>query len=274
MTTPSRKSSGNKTTSVVASFLDTSRPNTARIFNYFLGGTANFEVDRKAAQEIEKIIPAISKWVRLRHAFVQDAAQLLYADGFRQFLDLGSGMPTEDHIHAFLADARIVYSDINPVAVSYGNSLFADLENVIFIDGNAASVETILEKTAVQSRIHTNEKTAIGLNSVSLFISAQDHRQLSQTLYDWAHPDSKIFLILQTIEKESEQYQEFLKINAKAGLPLQLRSFDQMVEILKPWRIIHKEPAISFLGLPNDFFDQTDPSRFEFSFHAVILDKS
>ena len=116
-----------------SAFLDTSLPNVARIFDYLVGGTANFEVDRQAAAEMLKILPSLRKWTRLRRAFIQEAAQILYSEGFTQFLDLASGVPSNDHLHAFAPDCRIVYSDINPVAVSYGRSLFSDQENIAYI---------------------------------------------------------------------------------------------------------------------------------------------
>jgi hypothetical protein len=258
----------------VSPFLDTTRPNTARIFNYLLGGTANFEIDRQAADEMLKVLPLLDKWVRIRHAFVQEAAQSLYKEGFRQFLDLGSGMPTEDHMHAFLTDAHIVYSDINPVAVSYGNSLFANLEKVAYIHGNVLATETILETTAVRKLFDAQQKTAIGLNSVSIFISAKDHKQLSQALYDWAAPGSQIFVLFQTLEQATEQYEQFLAINSQAGLPIQLYSFAEMTELLSPWQITHNEPVAKFLGLPDDYIRESDKANFGFSFNAVFLTKN
>ena len=108
-------------------YLDTAVPNKARIFDYLLGGDANFKADRAAAAKISRIIPSLPKWVRLRRAFVQEAAYTLYQNGFNQFLDLGSGMPTENDLHVAVPKANIVYSDTNPVAVSYGQSLFAEL---------------------------------------------------------------------------------------------------------------------------------------------------
>ncbi|NKQ34180.1 MAG: hypothetical protein HF973_01040 [Chloroflexi bacterium] len=159
-----------------AAFLDTTIPNTARIFDYLAGGMSNFEVDRQAGEEMLKIIPSLRKWVRLRRAFIQEAAQRLTSDGYTQFLDLASGMPTEDHIHAFAPDARVVYSDINPVAVSYGDSLFADLVNVAYIRGNANELDQLLTAREVRRLIDREKRVAIGLNALFLFLSESESK--------------------------------------------------------------------------------------------------
>ncbi|NJN55503.1 MAG: hypothetical protein HC804_12560 [Anaerolineae bacterium] len=110
--------------------MNTEVPNLARIFDYLAGGSINYEIDRQAAEAMLTIIPSIGKWVRLRRAFIQEAASQLHAAGFRQFLDFGSGMPADDHIHAFAPDAHVVFSDLNPVAISYGQSILQTMKKL------------------------------------------------------------------------------------------------------------------------------------------------
>ena len=259
--------------STLSPFLDTTKPNTARIFNYLLGGSAHFEVDRQAAHQLLTVLPSLDKWVKLRHAFGLEAAYVLYEKGFRQFLDLGSGMPTDDHMHTFLPDSRIIYSDINPIAVSYGNSLFAELQNVSYIHGDASKIENILHASPVRRLINMQQRVAIGLNSVSIFLSEEANQQLSQKLYDWAPIGSTIFVVFQTLEKSTYQYEEFLAINRQAGLPLQLYTLQQSIDMLKPWDLNQLEPITDFLGLPDDFVSESDRASFGFAFHAAFLDK-
>ncbi len=83
----SEKNNPPQTTLDSSVFLDTSVPNLARIFDYLAGGITNFEADRQAAAQMLQIIPSLGKWVRLRRAFVQEAASQLHQAGFRQFLD-------------------------------------------------------------------------------------------------------------------------------------------------------------------------------------------
>ena len=259
--------------SSLSPFLDTTKPNTARIFNYLLGGSAHFKVDRQAANRLLSVLPSLDKWVRLRHAFALEATHVLHAQNFRCFLDLGSGMPTDDHIHTFLPNSHIIYSDINPIAVSYGNSLFAELENVFYIHGDVAKIKDILQTPPVQKLKNRHQKIAIGLNSIPIFLSEAANQSLSQALYDWAPPNSKIFVVLQTLETSTSQYEEFLAINRKAGLPLQLYTLQQSIDMLKPWQLSRIEPIVDFLGLPHDFVSESDRASFGFAFHAAFLDK-
>ncbi len=256
-----------------SAFLDTSLPNVARIFDYLVGGTANFEVDRQAANEMLKIMPSLRKWVRLRRAFIQEAAQLLRQEGFTQFLDIASGMPSDDHLHTIVADKRIVYSDVNPVAVSYGRSLFSNQENIAYIRGNALEPESILMAPEVLKLIHMEEPVAIGLNGIQLFIRPEQTQNLATTLYEWAPNGSKLFLVFQThgeIENP-EGYEEFLDLCRRANLPIRLNTLEESVEILRPWHPSLVEPITQFLGLPADFITDEDRSDINMAFYAAFF---
>ncbi len=270
MTTPVNTAPG------AAAFLDTTIPNTARIFDYLAGGAANFEADRQAAGEMLKLIPSLRKWVRLRRAFIQEAARRLYAAGFRQFLDLASGMPTEDHVHTFAPDARVVYSDINPVAVSYGDSLFADLVNVAYIRGNARELPQLLTAREVRRLIDRQEKVAIGLNALFLFLGETASSQVSRQLYAWAAPGSRLFLVFQTKGEDaagSEPYRQFVKLTQQAYLPIQLHTLAENLAFTVPWQPVLVEPITQFLGLPDDFITEADQEGIGMAFYAAILEK-
>lgn len=256
-------------------FLDTSTPNVARIFDYMAGGTANFEVDRVAAEAMLNVIPSLSKWVRLRRAFIQEAAHQLYEAGFRQFLDFGSGMPADDHIHAFAPQASIVFSDINPVAVSYGQSIFTDADNIAYIRGDIRNIQQIFLAPEVRQLINLDQPVAIGLNAISLFLSEQDNQQLAQALHEWAPAGSKIFMVFQTRGDKPmpEAYDQFRSMCRSAGLPVELYTYDQYIKMMQPWQPGNITPIAEFLGLPDDFITVEDQTEIELAFYAAILRK-
>lgn len=254
-------------------FLDTSVPNVARIFDYMVGGTTNFEVDRQAAAEMLKILPSLRKWVRLRRAFIQEAAHILHKEGFTQFLDIASGMPSDDHIHAFAPGCRIVYSDINPVAVSYGRSLFSNHETIAYIRGNGREPEAIVRAPEVLKLIHMDKPVAIGLNGVQLFMPASDVRHMAQTFFEWAPVGSKLFLVFQTHGKmeDPENYYRFQDLCRQAQLPVELNTLADSVEMLNPWHPSLVEPITQFLGLPEDFITKEDGEGINMAFYAAFL---
>lgn len=256
-------------------FLDTAVPNTARIFDYLLGGASNFEADREAAEELLQIAPSLRKWVRLRRAFIQEAAHTLNTAGFTQFLDLGSGMPTENHLHASVPEANIIYSDINPVAVSYGQSLFAEFVNIDYIYGNVHHINQILTAPSVRRLIDLREKAAIGLNALPIFQTETQNKHLAEALYAWAHPQSQIFVVFQTYAgpTQAERYKKALRLSQMAGLPMQLYTLDQTIAMLRPWQPSRIQPLTQFLGLPDDFITPADREGIGLSFYAAFLTK-
>ncbi len=258
-----------------STLLDTTLPNLTRIFDYLVGGTAHFEVDRQAAKEMLKLIPSLRKWTRLRRAFIQEAAQILHDEGFTQFLDFASGMPSNNHLHNFAPNCRIVYSDINPMAVSYGRNLFSAQANIAYIRGNGIMPNSILSAPEVLKLIHLDKPVAIGLNGLPLFMMPEQTHHLAQTIYEWAPTGSKLFLVLQTHGTLTlpEKYFQFLELCKRAYLPIQLSTLEESLKMLQPWQPTLVEPITHFLGLPDEFISEADREGIDMAFFAAILQK-
>ncbi|MCL4265405.1 MAG: SAM-dependent methyltransferase [Anaerolineae bacterium] len=269
------ENSGPTTSPASAIFLNTDVPNLARIFDYLAGGSINYEIDRQAATAMLSLIPSLAKWVRLRRAFIQEAASQLHDAGFRQFLDFGSGMPADDHIHAFAPEARVVFSDLNPVAISYGQGLFAGQERVAYIRGDVRQIEQIFAAPEVRRLINRQQPVAIGLNGVILFLNDEDNRRMAQALYDWAPVGSKIFMVFQ-VRAEREMpaaYEQFRQMCRAAGLPIELYTYSQSVAMMHPWRPANIQPIVDFLALPPDFITPEDETDIGLAFYAAFLEK-
>ena len=103
-------------------------PNVARIYDYLLGGKDNFPADRDAAREIMRQIPNSAVACRDNRAFLGRAVRYLAAEkGIRQFLDIGSGLPTARNVHEIAQhaspDARVVYADYDPVVITHARAM-------------------------------------------------------------------------------------------------------------------------------------------------------
>ena len=107
--------------------VDTSSPNVARMYDYFLGGAANFAVDREAAERALAVTPEIGRFARMNRWFLGRVVRYLCDQGIDQFLDLGSGVPTVGNVHEIAhqrnPDARVAYVDLEPVAVAHARAL-------------------------------------------------------------------------------------------------------------------------------------------------------
>ncbi|TYC07135.1 SAM-dependent methyltransferase [Micromonospora sp. WP24] len=110
------------------STIDTSVPHSARIWNYWLGGKDNFEADRMAGDQVRSIFPAMVETARQSRAFLTRAVRFLAGEaGIRQFLDLGTGLPTADNTHQVAQrvrpDSRVVYVDNDPMVLAHARAL-------------------------------------------------------------------------------------------------------------------------------------------------------
>src|SRR5215218_9606597 len=110
--------------------IDISVPSVSRMYDFYLGGSHNFEVDREAARKAIEIMPGLPKIMQANRAFMRRAVRYAVDHGVTQFLDIGSGIPTFGNVHevaqAASPGARVVYVDNDPVAVAHARALLAD----------------------------------------------------------------------------------------------------------------------------------------------------
>jgi len=147
---------------------DSSRPNAGRMYDYFLGGDHNFDIDRQAAQRVLEISPFMPDFMRLVRWFLGEATRRLCAEGFDKFLDFASGLPTMDHIHEVAPQGtKVIYSDIDPVTVAYAQ----ENPEIRFVHCDAGKSEELLNSGVVDEVFGNDRKVAIGFNGVAWFLS-------------------------------------------------------------------------------------------------------
>lgn len=125
----------------------TEQPNAARMYDYFLGGSHNFAADRAAAEGLLAVAPDARDNARENRAFLRRVVGHLLDQGVRQFLDLGSGIPTAGNVHeiAHARDplARVVYVDVEPIAVEISRHLLADIPNAAVVHADLREPATV-----------------------------------------------------------------------------------------------------------------------------------
>jgi SAM-dependent methyltransferase len=153
----------------------------ARIYDYYLGGIHNFPADQEAARQVIAHYPFIPAAARANRAFLQRAVQYLIAAGIRQFLDIGSGIPTEGNVHEIAqradAQSRIVYVDIDPVAVAESRQLLDGNPLATAIHGDLRRPQAILDHPAVRGLLDFTQPVGLLLAAVLHFVpdDAQAH---------------------------------------------------------------------------------------------------
>ncbi|MEV4202137.1 SAM-dependent methyltransferase [Micromonospora globbae] len=146
----------------------------ARIYDYYLGGTHNFPADREAAQAMLQVLPLGPQLARTNRAFLRRAVRHLAESGVRQFLDVGSGIPTEGNVHEIVQqvapDARVVYVDIDPVAVAESLELLEGNELATAITGDLRDPRSILSHPQVTSMLDFTRPIGLLLGAVLHFV--------------------------------------------------------------------------------------------------------
>lgn len=158
--------------------IDIDRPSPARVYDYHLGGSHNFSADRQAAERIAAIMPELPLIMRANRAFLGRAARHLVDAGIRQFLDLGSGIPTADNVHSIVQrsapDARVVYVDTDPVAVAHGRAILDDNPNVAATQADMRDVGGLLAQPEVREMIDFDQPVGVLMVAVLHFVPDRD----------------------------------------------------------------------------------------------------
>jgi O-methyltransferase involved in polyketide biosynthesis len=133
--------------------LDETRPHSARIWNYWLGGKDNFAIDRQVGEQVMKMLPSIVEQARADRAFLGRAVTFLAGEaGIRQFLDIGTGLPTAENTHEvaqrIAPDAKIVYVDNDPLVLVHARALLTSAPEGVtdYVESDLAEPEKILRE--------------------------------------------------------------------------------------------------------------------------------
>jgi SAM-dependent methyltransferase len=179
--------------------VDTKRANVARVYDYWLGGSHNFLADQDVARAIVAVEPKMREIARANRQFLGRAVRYLATAGIHQFLDIGSGIPTEGNVHevAQHADpgARVVYADVDEVAIAHSKAILAGNENAAIVAADLREPEKILANDEVRRLIDLGQPTGLLLMVVLHFIAdAEDPWRIVATLRDALAPGSYLVL--------------------------------------------------------------------------------
>ena len=222
------------------SIIDDSRPNAGRMYDYSLGGSHNFEVDRQATEQVLKLIPFASKYARLQRWALQDiAVELTEKRGYDLIIDFASGLPTNDHIHQIApAGTTVIYSDHDPVIVEYAREILKDTPNVYFFEAKVGEPEALLNRPEVQEILAGRRKVGFVIWGVSGFLPDEDIIHTARYLYDWAAPGSCLAFNAQMADiVDTPATNQVKAIYEQMGTKTYLRPLEQFDELLQPWQL-------------------------------------
>lgn len=145
--------------------VDIDTPSTARIYDYLLGGSHNFESDRAFARKLIGVCPFVRELAILNRRFLMTAVRWLAAQGVTQFLDLGAGLPAAGSVHEIVRevnpDAKVVYVDSDPVAIAHGELMVNALPGVAYIDADFTRPRTVFAHELTRATLDSQVPTAV-----------------------------------------------------------------------------------------------------------------
>ena len=163
-------------TEQVPAGVDPTRPSPARMYDYMLGGTRNLQVDRDATELFIAQFPDLLDAASANRGFLRRAARLMaVTHGIRQFIDVGSGLPTQNNthetVHQVAPDARVVYVDVDPMVLYYSRELLADNGTTAVIQADLRDPDTVLGSADLRRLIDFSQPVGLLMTAVLQFVA-------------------------------------------------------------------------------------------------------
>lgn len=242
------------------------KPSSARIYDYLLGGYHNFEVDRVVAERFRELLPNIPLYMQANRAFLRRVVRFLVEEGVDQFLDMGSGIPTVGSVHEVAQkinpSARVVYVDLDPVAVRHSEEILRGNPNATVIRADVRQPESILANPEVRRLLDPEKPTAVLFLAMLLFVTDDAKAySLVGNLRDVLAPGSYVAISHPTGDDiPRDQIEQAEALYESTGNPISVRTYEQVEKFFAGLELV--EPGLVYVSRwrpegPEDlFFDQ------------------
>ncbi|MFC3500507.1 SAM-dependent methyltransferase [Micromonospora krabiensis] len=228
--------------------IDIERPSVARMYDYYLGGSHNFAADRAAAQAMVAAVPEAPLMAQANRAFLRRAVQFLVDEGVRQFLDIGSGIPTVGNVHEIAQraapESRVVYVDVDPVAVAHSREILDGNARTAVVQEDLRRPDRILAHPDVRRLLDFDQPVAVMIVAVLHFVpDADGPAALLRTLREALAPGS--FLVLSQASddgRSEEERAEAERVYRRTDSPLSVRSRAELTALFDGFELV--EPGV------------------------------
>ncbi|HEU5356347.1 MAG TPA: SAM-dependent methyltransferase [Actinocrinis sp.] len=237
---------------LTADQIDTSVAHPARMYDYYLGGRDNYEVDRDAAERIISALPTIVDGARANRAFLHRAVHTMVAEhGIRQILDIGTGIPTSPNTHevaqAVEPTTRVVYVDNDPIVAVHAQARLTGVGHTTFIPGDARRLDEILKRVGDEGLIDFSQPVGVLMVALLHFLNDQDNpAAVVGRLRDALASGSYLVISHGSGDRATmesfEPLAELVDVYRHATAALTLRSYDQVLSFFEGFDLL--EPGL------------------------------
>jgi hypothetical protein len=251
----------------VGAEIDMSRPSAARVYDAHLGGSHNFQADREAARRIVEFMPELPDILRANRSFLSRAVLYLVNQGITQFLDLGSGIPTAGNVHEIAwqanPDCRVVYVDIDAVAVAHSRALLRGFDNATAIQGDMRRPQEILNNAQTREMLDFARPIAVLMVAVLHFVpDSDDPRGIIDQYLDAVVPGSYLAISHASLEgAEPSRAEEATQQYRRSVTDFTMRTHAEITDLLAGVRLV--DPGVVYLTewRPERGTDTSDAAR-------------
>lgn len=238
--------------------VDVTIPSPARLYDYYLGGKNNFEVDRTAAERLKAQVPETVDVAWANRGFHQRAARWIAERGVRQFIDIGSGLPTQGNTHevvqAVAPNARVVYVDQDPMVAIHSKALLTAEGNTTVLTADLRLPDRILDAPEVRETIDFSKPAGLLMTAVLHFVpDASDPWGIVRRYVDVLAPGSYLALSHGTLDKiPPRSVNALYEVYSRASEQIYLRSradverFFEGLELVPPYP--GSDPVVTYVG--------------------------
>jgi SAM-dependent methyltransferase len=248
--------------------VDLERPSVARVYDYYLGGSHNFAVDREFAQRVLQVMPNVPQLAWENRAFLRRAVRDLCNDGIDQFIDLGSGIPTVGNVHEVAQEinpeAHVVYVDWDPVAVTHGQSILADNDRTAVVGADLREPELIFADPQLQRLIDLGRPTAVLLIAVLHFVpDEQQPIELIAKIAGFLAPGSYVAISHASPEGQAAEMGKAAALYKQTASPVVTRTQQEIIALFGDLTLIEPGVVQTPLWRP-DFPDEVGPGALDY----------
>jgi hypothetical protein len=202
--------------------IDVERPNAARVYNYLLGGGCNFAADRAFAHKLLECAPEVETILQHNRAFLGRAVRFCVEQGIRQFLDLGSGIPTVGNVHEvaqrLAPESRVVYVDNEPIAVAHCELALEHVENADVVQADLVDVDAVLGSGPVRRLLDLTQPVAVILAAVLHFVPDQANPWHAVARYVEAMPSGSLLVLSHGVRTGQPRFQAVRQLYTQGGM--------------------------------------------------------
>lgn len=231
--------------------VDISVPSAARTYDYMLGGNHNFAVDREAADQAEKFMPYARGVARLNRAFLARVIRFMVSQGIRQFLDIGSGVPTVGNVHEIAQraapDCRVVYVDHDPIAVAHSELILGGNDRATVLNADAREPDLILDDPRLRRLLNLDEPIGmLFLCMLHWLPDESDPAGLMRRYIDAMAAGSYLAITHITEDYQPYQVRGALKFANKGSDSVTARPYDEVLALFGDLELV--EPGLVGCG--------------------------